>query len=63
MFSIIASLIVYIISSYYITRSLDDYLPPGSARKMTVFLIASFISWLVGAGIDWAFPLQAIKLF
>ena len=63
MFSIIISFIVYIISSYYITRFLNDYLPPSFTKKMTVFLIASLISWLVGSGIDLALPLQAITFF
>ena len=63
MYSIIISFVMYFVSAHYINKLIDDYLPPGSARKLVVFLIASIISWLVGAVIDWAFPAQAISLF
>lgn len=62
MYSIFISLIVYCVSSYYAGKFLDDFLDKKS-KRLVVFIIASFISWLVGAGIDWAFPSQAISFF
>lgn len=62
MYSIIISLIVYFVSSYYLSKFLDNYLM-GTPKRMVVFIIASAISWLVSTGIDWAFPAQAISFF
>lgn len=62
MYSIIISMIVYVISSYYVSQLLYEYLPRGTTRSLAIFLISMLISWLVGTGIDWFFPAQAIKL-
>lgn len=62
MYSMIISLITYVISYYYIGKFMDDYLD-RSSKRLVVFILASFISWLVGSAIDWAFPSQAISLF
>lgn len=62
MYSIIISLIAYVVSSYYLGKFLDDFLD-RSSKRLVVFILASFVSWLIGAGIDWAFPAQAITFF
>ncbi len=62
MYSILASLIAYALAAWYLHLRLDEYLEPGPLRKLLVFLLASVVSWAVGAAIDWAFPAQAIHL-
>ena len=62
MYSIIASLIAYGVAAWYLHIRLDDYLEPGLLRKLLVFLLASIVSWAVGAAIDALFPAQAIHL-
>jgi hypothetical protein len=54
---------MYFVSFHYVNKFLNDFLPPGSTRRLIAFLFASFISWLIGAGIDLLFPSQAINLF
>lgn len=63
MYSIIISFIMYFVSFHYVNKFLNDFLPPGSTRRLIAFLFASFISWLIGAGIDLLFPSQDINLF
>lgn len=63
MYSILISLIAYPFAAYYLHKYLSEYMDKGTARNLIVFIIASFISWAIGAGIDWAFPSQAINLF
>ena len=62
MYSIIASLLAYAVAAAYLHVRLDEYLEPGPLRKLLVFLLASIVSWAVGAAIDWMFPAQAIHL-
>jgi hypothetical protein len=63
MCSILISLLAYFIASWYFSGWISQYLEPSLAKKMVVFLMASIVSWIIGASIDWAFPAQAIHLF
>ncbi|OIQ87373.1 hypothetical protein GALL_307510 [mine drainage metagenome] len=62
MYSLIVSLIAYALAAWYLHIRLDEYLEPGLLRKVLVFLLASIVSWAVGAAIDRVFPAQAIHL-
>ena len=62
MYSLIASMIAYALAAWYLHLRLEDYLEPGPLRKLLVFLLASIVSWAVGAAIDRVFPGQAIHL-
>lgn len=63
MWSISISLVVYLIASYYLSNYLEEFLDKGMVKNLTVFILASIISWAAGALIDWAFPSQVIHLF
>jgi hypothetical protein len=60
--SLIVSLLAYAGAAWYLHRRLEDVLEAGMLRKLLVFLLASIVSWGVGAAIDWAFPSQALHL-
>ena len=62
MYSLLLSTLAYPIAAWWLHRRLEDVLDPGPTRKLLVFALASVVSWAVGAGIDWAFPGQAIHL-
>lgn len=62
MWSLFISFIAYVVSSFYISKKLEDYLPSDMTKKIVVFLLASIVSWIVAILIDWIFPGQALHL-
>lgn len=54
MWNLIISTIAFIIAAWYVRRYLEESgLPHGMTRGMLVFLVAFFVSWCVGEGVDW----------
>lgn len=62
MYSLIISTIAYPFVAWWMHRRLEDTLEAGAARKLLVVIAASVVCWAIGAGIDWAFPGQAMHL-
>lgn len=62
MASLIITTLAYPFLAWYFHRKLDDFMEPGMLRKLSVFLAASIVCWVLGSAIDWAFPAQAIHL-
>ena len=54
MLSIVVSTIAFFVSSYYISRYLDNMgLPKGMTRGVLVFSIALIISYVVALAVDY----------
>ena len=54
MWNLIISTIVFFIAAWYLHRYLDEKgIPKGMARGLTVFVLASLVSWGAGEVVDW----------
>jgi len=52
--NLIISTIVFFIAAWYFHRYLDEQgIPKGMARKLSVFVLASLVSWGAGEVVDW----------
>ena len=54
MWNLIISTVVFIIAAWYLRRYLDEQgIPKGMARGLSVFVLASLVSWGAGDVTDW----------
>ena len=54
MWNLIISTIVFIIAAWYIHRYMDEQeIPKGMTRAISVFVLASIVSWVAGEAADW----------
>lgn len=54
MMNLIVSTIVFFIAAWYIHRFMDEQgIPKGMTRALTVFVLASIVSWGAGEIVDW----------
>jgi len=55
MWNLIVSTLVFFIAVWYIRRYLEEQgIPKGMTRSISVFLLASLVSWGAGELADWA---------
>lgn len=54
MWNLVISTIVFFIAAWYIHRYLDEQgIPKGMTRGISVFALASLVSWGAGVAVDW----------
>lgn len=52
--NLIVSTIVFFIAAWYLHRYMDGHeIPKGMTRGLSVFVLASLLSWGAGEAIDW----------
>ena len=60
LWNLIVSTIVFFIAAWYAHRYLETQeIPKGMTRSILVFVLASFVSWGAGEGVDWMQGSQA----
>ena len=54
LWNLIISTVVFFVAAWYLRRALDEQgIPKGMTRAISVFALASLVSWGAGALVDW----------
>ena len=54
LWNLVISTLVFVVAAWYFHRYLDEQgVPKGMTRALSVFVLASIVSWVAGEAVDW----------